>query len=63
MQQFSAVLLTVLHVFMIGFLGILYCMGCALLYHTLLEIREAPNLFAKIQTIGAGRSIRGLEKE
>lgn len=63
MQQFSAVLLTVLHVFMIGFLGILYCIGCGLLYHTLLEVREAPNLFAKIQTIGAGRSIRGLEKE
>ncbi len=63
MEQFSAVLLTVLHVFMFGFLCLLYCTGCALLYHTLLEIREAPNLLGKIETIGAGRTIRGLEKE
>ncbi len=63
MAQFSAVLLTVLHLFMLGFLALLYCIGCGLLYHSMLEMQEAPALLQKIQTIGTGRTIRGLEKE
>ncbi len=63
MQQLSAVLLTVLHLFVLGFLFILYSLGSALLYHTLLEIQEAPALMQKIPLIGTGQTIRGLEKE
>ncbi|HRK82739.1 MAG TPA: stage II sporulation protein M [Saprospiraceae bacterium] len=63
MQQFSAVLLTVLHVFIIGFLFVLYASGCALLYHSLLEMHEAPALLRRIQNIGITSNIRGLEKE
>lgn len=63
MAQFSAVFLTVLHIFMFGFLFMLYVMGCGLFYHSQLEIQEAPALLQKIQSIGTSRSIRGLEKE
>lgn len=63
MEQFSAILLTVLHVFIIGFLFVLYALGCALLYHSLLEMQEAPALLRRIQHIGKASNIRGLEKE
>lgn len=63
MKQFSAVLLTVLHLFMIGFLFMLYVLGGALLYHTLREIQEAPALLQRIQNIGLTHHIRGLDKE
>jgi uncharacterized membrane protein SpoIIM required for sporulation len=63
MEQFSAVLLTVLHIFMIGFLFMLYTLGCALLYHNLREMQEAPALLRRIQHIGKASNIRGLEKE
>jgi len=63
MQQFSAVLLTILHLFMIGSLFMLYALGCALLYHSLKEMQEAPALHQRILNIGTGHNIRGLEKE
>jgi uncharacterized membrane protein SpoIIM required for sporulation len=63
MAQFSAVLLTVLYIFMFGFLFMLYAIGCGLFYHSQLEVQEAPALLQKIQSIGTGHRIRGLEKE
>lgn len=63
MARFSTVVLTVLHLFVLGGLAVLYAIGCALLYHTLLEVREAPALLKKIEQISLGHTIRGLAKE
>ena len=37
--------------------------GIGLLYHSLLEIKEAPNLQERIKQIGMGQRIQGMEKE
>ncbi len=63
MARFSAVVLTVLHLFIMGGLAILYAIGCALMYHTLLEVCEAPALMKKIEQISPRHTIRGLAKE
>lgn len=63
MARFSAVVFTVLHLFVIGSLVVSYAMGCALLYHTLLEICEAPALLKRIEQISPRHTIRGLAKE
>ena len=41
----------------------LMLLGAGLLYHTLLEIKDATHLKARIQSIGIGKQIKGMEKE
>ena len=63
MAQLSIVLLTFITVFIFYLIFTLILIGLALVYHTLLEIKEANFLKEKIKTIGLINKIKGLEKE
>ena len=63
MQQFSAVFLTFVTVFILYLVFAIILIGGGLLYYSLVEIREAPALMERIQDIGRKRSIKGLEQE
>ncbi len=63
MQQFSAVFLAFITVFILYLVSSIILIGGGLLYYSLLEIKEAPALMERIQQIGRRRSIKGLEQE
>lgn len=59
----STVLLTFVNVWVLHLVLALALIAGGLLYYTLLEIAEAPNLRKRIQQVGRQSRIRGLEKE
>lgn len=63
LESFSVILQVTTSMFMIFMILSIIALGFGILYHSLLEIQEAPGLAKRIQTIGQQRSIRGLEKE
>ncbi len=63
MRQFSAVLLTFISVFILHLIFSMFIISFGLLYYTLIEIREAQHLRARVQEIGVARRIKGLEQE
>ncbi|MEL6924594.1 MAG: stage II sporulation protein M [Bacteroidota bacterium] len=63
MQLFVNILLSFSTLFILMMTFKLFVIAGGLLYHSLLEIVEAPELKSRIQTIGSSRSIRGLERE
>ena len=63
MQQFSAVFLAFITVFILYLVFAIILIGGGLLYYSLLEIKEAPALIERIGQIGKRRSIKGLEQE
>ncbi len=63
MDELSIILLTYLNTFVFYFLMTLFMLGFGLLYYTILEINEAPDLMNRIKQISPERRIRGLQKE
>ena len=63
MEQLSIVLLTFTTMFVFHLVFTLLLIGLGLLYHTLVEIKEANYLKDKIQSIGTSNKIKGLERE
>lgn len=63
LEAFSVILQVATSVFMIFMILSIIALGFGILYHSLLEVQEAPSLRQRIQNIGQQRSIRGLEKE
>lgn len=63
LESFSVMLQVTTSMFMIFMILSIIALGFGVLYHSLLEIQEAPGLAKRIQTIGQQRSIRGLKKE
>ena len=63
MAQLSIVLLTFITMFIFYLIFTLILIGLALVYHTLLEIKEANYLKERIKSIGLINKIKGLEKE
>ncbi len=63
MNELSVVVLTFVSIYVIHLLYLLIISGLGIQYYTLKEIKEADFLKDKIQNIGAGKKIQGLEKE
>ncbi len=63
MNNISVVLLTGLYLFLSYLLFATLAVSGGILYYTLVEIREAPALRTRMEEIGGGRTIRGLERE
>lgn len=63
MEQIGAVALTAGSIFVLYLILIMIFAGMALLYYSLVEIREAPGLKERIRHIGKARMIRGMERE
>ncbi|MCO6493698.1 MAG: stage II sporulation protein M [Phaeodactylibacter sp.] len=63
MQQFSAVFLAFITIFILYLVFAIILIGGGVLYYSLLEIKEAPALMERIKRIGQRRSIKGLEQE
>ncbi|GAB5552029.1 MAG: hypothetical protein Sapg2KO_16200 [Saprospiraceae bacterium] len=63
LESFSMILQVTTSMFMIFMILSIIGLGFGILYHSLLEIQEAPGLAQRIKTIGQQRSIRGLDKE
>lgn len=63
MNNISVVLLTGLYLFLSYLLFTTLAVSGSILYYTLVEIREAPALRRRMEEIGGGRTIRGLERE
>ncbi|MEL6862953.1 MAG: stage II sporulation protein M [Bacteroidota bacterium] len=63
LDQLGAVLLTFFSMTAIHMIFSLLLLGTGLLYHSLLEIKEAPSLQRRIEQIGQTQRIQGLEKE
>jgi uncharacterized membrane protein SpoIIM required for sporulation len=63
MATFSVILLSLVHLVLLGFFLMLYLMGISLLYYTLVEISDATVLKENAGKIGRAQTIRGLEKE
>lgn len=63
MDEFSVVLFTFIKIFVVHLVYIVYLIGTCLLYHCLVEIKEAKSLRERIQSIGMIKSIRGIETE
>ncbi|MEO1513886.1 MAG: stage II sporulation protein M [Bacteroidota bacterium] len=63
LEQVGAILLTFVSIFVICLLFSMMALGGGLLYHTMREIQDAPDLIRRVQSIGSGRRIQGLERE
>ena len=63
MNNISVVLLTGLYLFLSYLLFAALAISGSILYFTLLEIREAPALRLRMEEIGSGRTIKGMERE
>ena len=63
MEQISSVVLTFISIYVMHLILTMVLIGFSLLYYSLLETKEAGNLKKKVQMIGAGKKLRGLEKE
>ena len=63
MDQFTVVSLTFIAMTVLYLIYPLVISGVGLLYHTLLEIQEAPTLKKRIQSIGQSRVIQGMRRE
>lgn len=63
LNDLLVVLFAFTSVFVLSLIVPLVFMSIGLLYYTLLEINEAPSLWKRIQTIGTGKRIQGIEKE
>ena len=63
MDLMAAIMMTFATMFLLYLEMILFLTGTGLLYYTLVEIKEAPNLKERIQYIGKHKKIRGLERE
>ena len=62
-KLFVNILLSFSSIFVLCLVMSLMMIGTALLYHTLLEIKEANYLKERIQHIGIGKQIKGMEAE
>lgn len=63
MDQLSVIVLTFVSVYVLHLLYMLIISGMSIQYYTLREIKEAGHLKEKIENIGSGNKIQGLEKE
>lgn len=63
MNQLSVIVLTFVSVYVLHLLFMLLISGLSVQYFTLREIKEADHLKEKIQNIGSGKRIQGLERE
>jgi uncharacterized membrane protein SpoIIM required for sporulation len=63
MQEFSAIVLTFIAIFILHLVYAMLFVSVGLLYYSLREEREAPALMERIAQIGLKKSIRGLEQE
>ncbi len=63
MDQVLVILVTFIAQFMFALISFLLVIGSGLLYYSQIEITDAKSLFEKIQKIGTGKRIRGLERE
>lgn len=63
MNNLSAIFLTGVSMFFIFLIFEILLIGFGMLYHTLLEIKEAPSLIKKIETIGKERKLQGMIRE
>jgi hypothetical protein len=63
MDQLSVVVLTFVSVYVLHLLYMLVISGISIQYFTLREIKEADHLREKIQHMGSGKMIQGLERE
>jgi uncharacterized membrane protein SpoIIM required for sporulation len=63
MAQFSTIVLTFISVWVLYLVMAMVLVSGGLLYYSLIEIQEAPQLRQRIQDIGLQRRIQGLEKE
>jgi uncharacterized membrane protein SpoIIM required for sporulation len=63
LEQFSAVVLTVVSVFILNMVLSLFMLGGGILYYSLLEIETASNLREKIQQVGFAKTIQGIQQE
>jgi hypothetical protein len=63
MDNLATILLSFFTLFILYLVFAVMAIGSGLLYFTLLEIREAPFLQARLEKIGQTKRIRGLERE
>ena len=63
MSNISAIFLTGVGMFFIHLIFSILFIGVGMLYHTLTEIKEAPNLSERIQNIGEERRLQGMARE
>ncbi len=63
LDQIGAVIITFVNIFVLSLIFIFILIGIALSYFNLLEIKEASGLLQKIQAIGLGKQIQGIDKE
>ncbi len=63
MSNISAVLLTGVGMFFIHLILAVLCIGVGMLYHTLVEIKEAPSLSERVENIGEERRLQGMARE
>lgn len=63
MNNIAAVFLTAVAQFFIYLIFSVLMLGSGMLYYSLLEIKEAPNLKSKIAAIGTERKLQGMARE
>jgi len=63
MNSLIAILMTFSTMFLLYLEIVLFVTGMALMYYSLVEMKEAKNLRAQIQFIGSQKRIRGLLRE
>lgn len=63
LNQIVIILLTFTSIFILNLVYTMIVTGLALLYHSLLEIQEAPTLRERIKQIGTSKRIQGIERE
>lgn len=63
MSEVSTILITFTVMFILQMIFAMFVIGIGFLHYSLLEIAEAKHLRARIQEIGVGKRIKGLEQE
>jgi len=63
MNNISSILLTGIALFFLHLIFAILMVGFGMAYHTLLEIKEAPNLLEKVGNIGEERRLQGMVRE
>ncbi|MGK0363601.1 MAG: putative membrane protein SpoIIM required for sporulation [Saprospiraceae bacterium] len=63
MNNLSSILLSGIAMFFLHLIFAILMIGFGMAYHTLVEIKEAPNLLGKIENIGEERRLQGMARE
>ena len=63
MNNISSIFLTGIAMFFLHLIFAVLMVGFGMAYHTLVEIKEAPHLLERVETIGEERRLQGMVRE